>query len=219
MRNDNTPLTEQIMNLISDLPYFDLANFTPFKKNRAYLKIIFSRAENKGKIIRLKKGFYVSAKFIEEIQKKNTFSDYIELIANKIYEPSYLSLDYVLYEYNILTEISKNFTSISLNKPIFLSNNLGNFFYHKIKKDLFLGFSVIKKGDFAILKATKAKALFDFLYFRKNNLIDRRAIEELRLNLNNIKPADWREFKKYLRIEKSKRMKEIFNNIKYGVKT
>lgn len=208
MRNRNIILTKQITELVSGLPYFELADLTSVK-NRSYLKIILSRYEAKGEIFRLKKGLYVSKKYIEEAQRKNIFSDYAEFAANKIYEPSYLSLDYILYEHNILTEIPRNFTSVSLNKTASFSNNLGNFFYHNIKEELFTGFDIVKKGNFTVLKANKAKALFDFLYFRKNNLPDKRAVEELRLNLENIKSDDWRELKKYIKIEGSKKMKEI----------
>lgn len=211
MRNRNKGLAKQIKKLIFNLPYFELANLSHFKKNRNYLKILLSRYENRGEIIRLKKGFYVSAQFIEETKKKNIFSDYTEFIANKIYEPSYLSLDYVLYEHNILTEIPKNFTSVSLNKTASFFNDLGAFFYHKIKKELFLGFVIIKKANFTVLKASKAKALFDFFYFRKDALMNKKAIEELRLNLEMMNHKDWAEFKKYLKLEKSKKMTEIFN--------
>jgi len=213
MRNNDIVLTERITDLISSLPYFELADLSFVGKNKTYLKIILSRYEGKGEILRLKKGLYVSNKYLEEIKRKNIFSDYLELAANQLYEPSYLSLDYVLFEHGVLTEIPRNFISVSLNKTATLSNELGNFYYHNIKKELFTGFIITKKGDFLILKASRAKALFDFLYFRKNNLIDNRAIKELRLNLDNMKSADWWEFKRYLKIDDSKKMREIFNQI------
>jgi hypothetical protein len=103
---------------------------------------------------------------------------------------------------------------VGLRKTAHFSNDLGNFIYHKIKEDLFLGFKVLKKGNFSILKATKAKALFDFLYLRKRLLLDKRAVAELRLNLHEFTRTDLRELKGYVELEGSARMKDILNWLK-----
>ncbi|MCK9446250.1 hypothetical protein M0Q50_05095 [bacterium] len=212
MRNDDLN-AKKIIDLISSLPYFKMTDLLPFA-SRDYLKIIVSRYSKKGQIVRLKKGLYVSKKYLDSLERKGNFSIYNELIANELCKPSYLSLEYVLAEYNIITELPKNFTSVSLVKKTRFSNNLGGFFYHKIKKDLFLGFNIIKKDHFIILKATKAKALFDFIYFRKNILTSKDSISELRINIGNISIKDWKEFEGYVDLEKSKKIREIFNNLK-----
>lgn len=212
MRNDNYK-AKKVIDLVSALPYFFGGELFSLVKNRSYLKIILSRYAKAEKIIRLKKGLYVSKGYIDSLKKKDNLSDYSEFIANILYKPSYLSLDWVMYENNLLTESPKNFTSISLAKTAVFSNELGNFFYHKIKRDFFLGYTVFKKGKFTVFKATPAKALFDFLYLRKNFLTDKKAIGELRLNLENFKEKNWRELEKYVKLEKSKKMRTIFNNL------
>ncbi len=212
MRNDKLK-SEKLISLVSGLPYFGLTNLLPLAASRDYLKIFLSRYSSRGKIIRLKKGLYIAKDFLDKAKSERSFPVYVEFVANLLCQPSYLSLDYVLFEQGILSESPKNFTSVSLNKTMTFSNGLGNFFYHKIKPALFSGFSVGKKSGFEVLKATKAKALFDFLYFRKNILINKDSIEELRLNLENMKHRDWQEFKGYLGIEGSKKMKEIFINL------
>ena len=73
----------------------------------------------------------------------------------------------------------RNITSMGLRKTISLKMTTGNFIYHKIKEELYLGFKVVR--DFSILKATKAKALFDFLYLQKILLVDKRAVRGLQL--------------------------------------
>jgi len=123
-------------------------------------------------------------------------------------------LDYVLYGHNILTDIPKNFTSVTKNKTAIFRNKLGVYFYHKIKDELFCGFEIIKEGDFTILKATKAKALFDYLYLRKNIVANKEAFNELRLNLENLTEKDREEFEKYVKIDGSKKMKEILDYVK-----
>ena len=214
MENDKLKAKE-IMNLISSLPYFRMADLAPFVKNRSYLRIILSRCFKSGKILRLKKGVYVSRNYLSDLEKKNGLPDYAEFLANMLYGSSYLSLEYVLYENNLLTDSPKNITSVSLNGTISFSNSFGRFLYHKIKKELFVGFSVIKKGSFTILKASKMKALFDFLYLRKNILTNEESISELRLNLGSISPKERKELEKYVNMEGSNKLKDIFNKLKW----
>ncbi len=210
MRNEYNSKIQKILGLGKRFPLFSFDTFSSIEKNRVYLKILFARAVKSGKIIRLKKGFYVTREYIENIRKNQRLSAYIEFLANDINPHSYLSLEYVLYRYNILTEIPVNYTSITENKTKSFSNDLGVFLYHKIKKELFCGYSIKKEGDYSIAEASKSKALFDFLYLRKNSLMDISAIKELRLNLEGFSSKDILEFKNYINIEGSKKMKQIF---------
>lgn len=213
MRNELKTKISRIIALAEKLPYFTLDDLLPIEKDKNYLKILFSRYEKSGKVIRLKKGIYVAERYILEHLSRAEMDFYYEFLANILYQPSYLSLDYILYENNLLTEIPRNFTSVAKNKTAGFSNRFGHFFYHKIKDELFCGFEAVKKGDFMIFRATKAKALFDFLYFRKNSLLDKRAVEELRLNLENFSKNDRKELEKYIKIEGTKKMKAIYHLI------
>lgn len=200
---------QAIIKKVEKLPYFSIDNLA-LEKDKSYLKIILSRLAKRKKIIPLKRGFYVFREYINNLEKKNLFNNYLEFISSVIYSPSYLSLEYVLSEYNILTEFSYNFTAITKNKTKKFRNEFGIFSYHHLKDELFNGFNIVKRGDFFIYKATKAKALFDFLYLRKNILINKKTIEALRLNLDNFCSKDVKEFKKFIMLEGSKKMKEIF---------
>lgn len=209
--NETITKTKTIFGLVKVLPFFDFHDITPVEKDRTYLAILLYRYIKSGKIIRLKKGFYTTKEYIDETQKKQFFSLYLEFLANVLYQPSYLSLEYILSQHNLMTEVTTNFTSVTINKTKNFSNSLGKFFYHTIRKNLFSGFHIVKENDLTVFKATKAKALFDFLYLRKNLLIDEKAMEELRLNLTNLTAKDIREFKAYVNLEGSKKMKNILN--------
>jgi len=213
MRNEPLKtISKKIIKLVDSLPYFSIKNLKVIDNiDEKYLRINLSRLSKKGCLIKLKRGIYVSENFINNIKTKNLLSPYLEFISEKIYEPSYLSLDYILSENEILTETPKNFTLISTNKTKILTNSFGNFVYHKVKNKLFLGFKTEKINNFFILRATKAKALFDFLYLRKNIITDKTYIEELRLNLENFNKKDKLELNKYIKIEGSKKMKNIYN--------
>jgi len=203
--------SKKAISVAEKLPYFTIESLRSMEKDKNYLKIFLSRYSKKGKIIRLKRGLYVSKNFIDEAQAKGTFSSYLEFLANTIYPSSYLSLEYILYKHNILTEVPVNFTLITTNKTAKFTNKMGSFFYHKIKDSLFAGFKVFEKDGFFIYEATKAKALFDSLYLRKNLLMDKKAVEELRLNVENLNKKDKGELEKYVELENSKKMKGIFN--------
>lgn len=210
MRNDDIR-TKRILNLVAALPSFGAADLAPVGEKQTYLNIILSRQVKRGAMVRLRRNWYVTRSYLDTAERRGFFSDYVEFVANTLYAPSYLSLDYVLHEHNMLTEIPRNITSVGLRKTEQFSNDLGTFIYHAIKEELFAGFKVIKKGNFSILKATKAKALFDFLYFRKRLLVDKRAVEELRLNLDGFAKSDLKELTGYVETETSPRMKEIIH--------
>jgi len=113
--------------------------------------------------------------------------------------------------YNALNKngISIPFPQMDVHLTKKFINKLGVFDYHHVKDSLFVGFRAIKMGNSLIYKASKAKALFDFLYLRKNILLCREAVTELRLNLENFNLKEIKEFKKYINLEGSKKMKEI----------
>lgn len=213
MQNDSLKenLSARIIALVEKLPFFAINNLKITNVSSHYLKIILSRYAKAGKLINLKKGLYTSQKYVSYVKEKNKYHSFLEFLATEIYSFSYLSLEYILYEHNILTDIPVNFTLMTKNKPTCFVNKLETFIYHKIKNELFLGFETIQKGDFIIYKATKAKALFDYLYLRKNLLVDKKALEELRLNLDELTTTDKKELKKYITIEGSKKMKQIFD--------
>ena len=202
--------SKKTISVAEKLPYFTIESLKSMEKDKNYLKIFLSRYSKKGKIIRLKRGLYVSKDFIDEAHTRGIFSSYLEFLANIIYFPSYFSLEYILYKHNILTEVPVNFTLITANKTAKFTNKVGNFFYHKIKARLFTGFKILEKDGFFTYEATKAKALFDSLYLRKNLLVDKRNVEELRLNVENLNKKDKEELEKYVELESSKKMKGIF---------
>jgi predicted transcriptional regulator of viral defense system len=210
MRNDYLN-SKNLTSLTSNLPYFETRDFLAFKDSN-YAKIMVSRYAKKGEIYRLKKGLYVSREYLDHIGTDKQL--YAEFVANIQYKPSYLSLEYVLAENGIITESVRNFTSVSLLKTNKFSNLLGNFLYYKVKEALFLGFDVLNEGGFRILKARKSKALFDYLYLRKNIIVNEDSFSELRLNMENVSRKDIKELEGYVNIEGSKKMKDIFNYVK-----
>jgi predicted transcriptional regulator of viral defense system len=201
----------EIKKAVEKLPFFEISDISPLNNDKNFLKVLFYRLSKKKELHSLKKGFYASDKFIENMKREGLLSAYVEFVGNVIYRPSYLSLEYVLEKYGVLSEAVNSITLVSEKRTNKFSNDLGSFTYRKIKKPLFLGFEIKQKGGFLIAEATLAKAMFDFLYFRKNILSSISQIEELRLNLDNFSKKDFKELEMYVKLEKSKKMREIFN--------
>ena len=204
-------LSKEIIRTLEKLPFFDITIAKNLIPHDSYLRMIVSRYSKLGKIVRLMKGFYTSKSYIDMIQKQGRYSSFVEFIANVLYPASYISGEYVLHKHNILTESVVTITNMSLCKTAHFSNSLGNFIYHTIKKDLFTGYTMHNREDFTIFEATKAKALFDYLYLRKKYLTHKSSIRELRLNIDSLTTKDMNELKKYVRLENSKRLKMIYS--------
>lgn len=178
---------------LENLSYFDtetIAQVCELERNALYKNI--SRWTKQGLIIQLKRGSYTTKSFYLNQNDKS----YLEFISNKLRYPSYLSLEYVLGKYQILTESVFSYTSVTQKSTRSYSNDLGTFSYRNISKPLFTGYSVIKQDGFEIAIATKPKALFDFLYLKlyRNSGITKSMIDDLRLNLDEFTKEEIKEF-------------------------
>lgn len=113
---------------------------------------------NKGYILKLRNEWYAFADRI-------SVPDFPQYIANRIYRPSYISLQTALSHYGLIPEGVMQITSVTTLKTERFSNAFGEFFYQSIKPDMMFGYESKTMTDGrAILFATPEKALFDFLY-------------------------------------------------------
>ena len=183
---------------IENLPYLSktaLANY--LDKNTNTLRNSISYWVKNKSLIRLKRGFYVFRNFLE---KRDNLLYYSRFLATKMIEPSYLSKEFVLQDYQMLTDVVYGYSVITSKKTNSITNEFGAFDYRSIKKDLFTGFSVKSYGVMEWYIASKAKALFDYIYFNQNKFseITESELLGLRLNLDVMQKSDWREYEKYL---------------------
>ncbi len=206
-------MKEEILKQFERLPCFTKTNLRLFQDNSN-----FSFDKNiqnwlkRGIIKKLKNGLYVTEKYLLKEKESDLYQ---EFIANKFVYPSYLSGEYVLQKYNILTEAIYGITSVTAKSTRNYENFLAVFRYYNIKKELFLGWQEIDFRKNKILIATKAKALFDFIYLKKDAFqgFSQKEIEELRLNLDEMKTGDLKELKKYIDLSKNKKMFNFYKNI------
>lgn len=112
-------------------------------------------------------------------------------LANRLYQPSYISLETALNYYGIIPDIPQLVTSVNLTTTKKITNQFGVFHYVKIKPMLFFGFTKIKSARLAgyFNLAQKEKALLDFLYLRKI-----KNLASLRLNFKEIDLKIYQDF-------------------------
>jgi len=154
-------------------------------KNQNTLYKIIQRLENKGIIKRLIKG-----KYFFVFKKPNEF-----VIANFLYQPSYISLETALSFYGIITGFPYQITSITTKKTKGFLIDKKEFQYSQISKDLFWGYE--KKEGFLI--ANKEKSLIDYFYLAFKGLRS-SDLDELDLSLINKK-----KLKNYFKIITNKK--------------
>ncbi|MBU2577377.1 hypothetical protein KKA69_00940 [Patescibacteria group bacterium] len=166
-----------------------------------------------GDLINLKKGLYLSERYLFSQPDKKA---YFEYLANIIYCPSYLSLEYVLSSHGLIPEGIYSLTNVSLKSTRTFENKLGFFIYKNVKEELFSGYKRIQKGNFSIYTATKAKALFDFLYLKRNLSKDYfyELSEGLRINWEEFSVNDVKEFEGFVKLSKSLKMERILKEIR-----
>jgi predicted transcriptional regulator of viral defense system len=84
--------------------------------------------------------------------------------ANKIYSPSYVSLETALSYYGIIPETVYSITSITPKAKREFEAFGMSFSYTSIKKEAFQGYTVKKENDKTFFIAEPEKALADYLY-------------------------------------------------------
>jgi len=197
---------------LNTLPYFTLSQFSLFYKNKKEASTIISNKIRQKKIHNIREWVYISDDKLKEITLTGNLTQFLEFAAtNLIYTPSYLSLEYVLFENNIITENVYTFTLVTTKKTAKFKNSFWTFDYRSIKDSFFWDYKVCTQNWFSFYKATPEKALFDYLYFKENFVYSPDYVEELRINWENV---NMKKFEKLIKKYKSKKMEKIFSFIK-----
>jgi predicted transcriptional regulator of viral defense system len=172
--------------------YFSFADLRKVSRlDDASLRVAVSRMVKAGEIISLTKGYYCLDKASVDMQK----------IALEIYAPSYLSFEWVLGQYGILSQKSHALTLATTKRAKQIE--IGDMFvsYHHLQEGLYFGY-MLKDGR---LIAEPEKALLDLAYLSLNGYAKFDA-EEMNLEL-----LDKNKIKGYLKRFKNKRLDRLIN--------
>lgn len=143
-----------------------------------------SALERAGQIIRVKRGLYVVN---PELSGKAIST---ELVANRLYGPSYVSLQTALRYYGLIPETVYRVQSITVKHSRNFETPFGYFDYVACTRDYFsIGITHIVKDGYSFVIATPEKALCDLIAYTPNlNLRYRKQVlsyleEDLRFDM------------------------------------
>ena len=85
-------------------------------------------------------------------------------IANRIYNPSYISFEMALAYYHMIPESVYGLTSATSRKTMSFKTNVGDFIYHTIRSRLLFGYKLVDYNGRRFKVAEPEKALLDYFY-------------------------------------------------------
>jgi len=154
------------------------------------------------------------------------------LIANKIYQPSYVSLEMGLSYYHLIPESVYSITSISSAKTISFATPIGNFVYKSVKPNLLFGTTLLpywgKQLDSRlrgndntqpkIVIGEVEKVILDYFYLH-TEIDTKDKIAALRLNYFELQEQiNWEKFDKYLAVFNKKALTKRVNLLREDMK-
>ena len=162
------------------------------------VRFLLHRYSKKCIIIRLKRGLYKLA----SVPVPDFF------IANRLYEPSYISLETALSFHGIIAETVYTITSVSprVGKTFSVLNK--KFRYRKIKRSAYTGYTPIQRGTATALIADPEKALADYYYF-----VARGACAPLDKDRLRIEKLNKEKIMRYARLFQDKNMNDVLKKL------
>jgi len=131
----------------------------------------------------LKSGLFLKMRNRYYLLKDSNPSFYF--IANKLYQPSYISLETALSYYGVIPEVVYTATSITTKSTREFETPRGVFSYQRIKKEAFIGYTPKQIEGDIVMFAEAEKALADYLYFvnlKRISLNDRLNLKAIKKN-------------------------------------
>lgn len=165
----------QYLDLKTQLKGFPIFSIKDIEKvDSSFHKQRLSEWQKKGYVKKIAKGFYIFSDL--EINEPTLF-----MIANRVYEPSYISLEMALSIYGLIPEAVYGVTSATSQRTKRLKTPVGDFIYKHIRPDLMFGYELREHNGHRYQVAEIEKAVLDYLYF--NSEIDNEeSFRGVRLN-------------------------------------
>ena len=183
------------------IPFFSTegvrTSFPLLKQASVYQKV--KRFLDKRDFFQLKKGLYMTAPYKRLHETEQNLKIFI---ANHLRYPSYVSGAYALQRYDMMTEMTYPVTSVTLKSSRTYTNSLGTFMYSSITENLYQGYRTEKYREEKVYIASRAKALFDFFYFKYAKAKDLPADlrEKERIAVEKLTTQERKEFKMYCKL-------------------
>jgi predicted transcriptional regulator of viral defense system len=197
----------EFKNAVRRFPLFTSTHITNITQKPQILRVQLRGWQKKGLIIKLRRGLYILNKNDRKIEPSRIF------LANALYSPSYVSMEYAFGYYDLIPEKVEDITSITTKKTAKFKNPFGTFIYQHLKTDLFFGFMELEdENGFPVLIAEPEKAVLDFIYLNLREFKDKgKDIFNLSYRFQNL---DILKKKKLIDYAKRYKNKSVLNVVK-----
>ena len=171
-----------------------------------------SEWQEKGYIKMIRRGHYAFAGL--QMNESVLF-----LMANKIYAPSYVSLEMALSHYSLIPESVYGITSVATRKTNHFLSDYGEFIYRHIKPQLMFGYALIGYQGQTYKIAEVEKAILDYFYLNPH-LSSEHDFDGLRFNADEFgRQANRNKLRSYLNAfgnkSLTKRVNKFLRHIHY----
>lgn len=171
-------------------PVFSSADIQNIEPNDNIRYALVKRAMRDGDLVQIKRGLYT----INPLFRKNPLNRMS--LSNRLYYPSYLSMEYALSYHGWIPEAVVVLTCATLKNSTVFNTPVGAFSYKRIPQSLFFScVNVASSGGETALIASPLKALCDYVYVHKLQWVDRSPlIESLRIEEEDIETLTSEDF-------------------------
>jgi hypothetical protein len=168
-------------------------------------------------IIRIKKGLYIFG----DRYRRNPYSR--ELLANLIYGPSYISLEYALHYYGFIPERSEALTSVAIGRSRKFHTPVGLFIYRQIPIRAYqTGMTRVEESnEQSFMIALPEKALADKIIAEKDNTLTSKneiqhlLFHDLRIDPSTIQALSFDRIKMYAEHYRSRKLRQLSHFIRW----
>jgi len=181
---------------------FAEAQIVAHDQGREVLRLSLHRWASRGDLIRVRRGVYAFA------DRPVSLPETIDIL----YPPAYMSLESALNQHGLLPDVSFELTVVTTRPTRSFETIWGRFRFHKIQRELFLGFDPETK------LAIPEKALLDWFYFRGTRFVDAPAFwKETRLQ--NLEQIRWKEGDALSKLYPQEKIRTLWKGLKRYAKT
>ena len=188
--------------------HFDYQKLMAATQELTHARRFVGQLMKKGYVIRVKKGLYIWGEDVDA----TPFSP--EVLANLIYGPSYISLEYALSFYGLIPERVSTLTSVTFKKNKSFSTTVGTFSYEHLHQDAYAqGIRLELSPEKSFLIATPEKALLDLIALRA---LKESVLESLRIEPEEFARLNLEAFKALAQNYKSQAVKAFIKGLAHG---
>ena len=200
---------EEFLERYRGLPIIDTETLLVGLEEPGPIRVYVSRWLKGGKLVQLRRGFYVLSKNYRSIEP------FGPAVAALLIAP-YISCEKALEFHGLIPEAVGVYTSVTTKRQAKFHSEIGLFEYRHIKPSLFWGYNSVSLDNQTGFMASCEKALLDFFYFKRIHA-GMEYIEELRLQ--NLEAINIEKIRRYASLFNKPGMISLVRDLEHYIKS